>query len=108
MKLNKEEILKQIDKCDEEIKAWEKINKHLWKKAYIKKRDLLIELDKAPLDKPVEVKPEEKPEVPKEPEKVYDATDVNKDGKTDLSDIIEIGKKIIRKNSKKSIKKSNR
>ena len=55
MKLNKEEILKQIDKCDEEIKAWEKINKHLWKKAYIKKRDLLIELDKAPLDKPVEV-----------------------------------------------------
>jgi hypothetical protein len=96
-----EEIKQEIAKCDEDIAAWQNLNKHLWKRAYVRRMELVKLLDKELVKKP-------KP-VEKLVEKKYDATDVNKDGKTDLSDIIEIGKKIIGKKSvKKSIKRKLR
>jgi len=93
--------LNSIAECNDEMKAWEGKNPMLWKKAFNRRKEL-IALDKEEIivvkDKPAVIKKVIKPK------KVFDDADVNKDGKVDVTDAIEVVKKVFSKKKGKKKK----
>ena len=84
--------MSEIKQLEQEMDAWKGKNPMIWKKAFNKRKELLNTEKEEPI-----VKVEE---IIKPKEKVYAKEDVNRDGKVDLEDALDVVKKVFRKKKK--------
>jgi len=96
-----EKLKEELEQCKQQIEAWEGLNKHIWKKNYVRAIELenqILKLErKKPEPKP---KPESKPKIKKKlkprKKRKYKSSDVNKDGKVDFKDVVKVAKDALR------------
>ena len=94
--MNKQELLTKLEQANSEMKDWAGLNKFLWKKAFNERKELLLQLKELEKVKPFK-KSVNKKHKGKKTKATFKNTDVNKDGKTDVRDAVEVFKGMFKK-----------